>query len=272
MDTKPDTDFPRRRVIVLAIALLVIAGAFAAPRLLSQGRGTTATMGSTQIDDLVTANHILANEAVLDGTGHLSVRDEKRADHFLLSRGLAPAVVTAQDVMAFDLEGKPVDQRGRSMYGERFIHAAIYKARPDVMAVVHCHTPSVLPFASSTVPMRPIYQMSAFLHAGAPVFEMRDIPGEKGMLVGTMLLGQALAQTLGNRTVVLMRGHGAVVVGRTIQELVSNAVHLDLNAKMQTQAAALGADVRYLTDEEATSYGGHPYDRVWQHLKARLGR
>jgi HCOMODA/2-hydroxy-3-carboxy-muconic semialdehyde decarboxylase len=184
---------------------------------------------------------------------------------------MAPGTVTHADVMEFDLEGAPIDQRGRNMYGERFIHAAIYKARPDVQAVVHVHTPSLLPYANSAVPLRPMYQMSAFLHAGAPVFEIRDVPGETGMLVNDMTSGAALARTLGAGTVALMRGHGAVIVGRTLPETVSNAIHLDLNARMQSQALALGAPIRYLSVEEAKSYGnGGPYDRVWAHFKRRL--
>src|SRR4029077_3032302 len=117
---------------------------------------------------------------------------------------------------------------------ERFIHAALYKARSDVGAVVHTHTPSLLPFANSNVPLRPVYQMSAFLHAGAPIFEIRKVPGETGMLVSNMRTGGALAKTVGAGTVALMRGHGAVVVGRSVMETVSNAVYLDVNARMQT--------------------------------------
>jgi HCOMODA/2-hydroxy-3-carboxy-muconic semialdehyde decarboxylase len=219
------------------------------------------------VDELVLGNHILANEGACDGLGHISVRHNERRDRFLLSRGMAPAVVTAADVMEYDLEGKPVDQQGRSMYGERFIHAAIFKARPDVNSVAHCHTPSVLPFANSDVPMRPMYQMSAFLIKGAPVFEIRKVPGSKGMLVNNMTTGDALAKVLGASSVVLMRGHGLVVVGMSIPEAVSNAIHIDVNAQMQTQAAALGGKVTYLADDEAS---GNPYERFWDHWKVRL--
>jgi HCOMODA/2-hydroxy-3-carboxy-muconic semialdehyde decarboxylase len=132
---------------------------------------------------------------------------------------------------------------------------------------------SVLPFANSNVQLRPIYQMSAYLHAGAPIFDIRNVPGEKGMLVSNMTSGAALAKSLGSATVALMRGHGAVVVGRSIPEAVSNIIHLDLNAKMQATAAALAAQLQYLTDEEAKSYGnGGPYERIWDHYASRLKR
>jgi ribulose-5-phosphate 4-epimerase/fuculose-1-phosphate aldolase len=218
----------------------------------------------------VLANHILANEGVVDGLGHISVRHDQRDDRFLLSRGLAPAVVTAADIMQYDRDGKPMNAQGQAHYGERFIHAAIYSARPDVQAVIHSHTPSILPYANSNVQMRPVYQMSAFLAAGAPVFDIRRIEGARGMLVNNMRLGRALAETLADKAVVLMRSHGAVVVGNSIREAVSNAIYLDVNAKMQAQFIALGAPVRYLEAEDLPAAGGNPYDRVWEHAKWRL--
>jgi HCOMODA/2-hydroxy-3-carboxy-muconic semialdehyde decarboxylase len=255
--------------------LLALACAMSAVLLEGQGgRGAGAAPGPTRaqvIEQLVLGNRILANEAVVDGTGHFSARDPTRSDRFLLSSAMAPAVVSADAIMEFDLDGNPIDRRGRPMYGERFIHAALYKARRDVGAVVHAHTTSLLPFANSRVPLRPVYQMSAFLHAGAPIFEIRNVPGETGMLVENMRSADALAKTVGAGTVALMRGHGAVIVGRNVVETVSNAVHLDLNARMQTNAAAVGAQMQYLSAEEARSYGnGGPYDRIWDHLKSRL--
>ena len=257
-----------RRFVVPGSALLAIACIVAAQPLAGQDRPPSGAAGSNIIEDLVLANRILANEGIVDGLGHVSVRHDQRPDRFLLSRAMAPAVVTAEDVMEYDLDGNPVDARGRSMYGERFIHAAIYKARPDVKAVVHCHTPSVLPFANTGVPMRPMYQMSSFLAAGAPVFEIRNVEGAIGMLVTNTKLGAALAATLGSSTAVLMRGHGAVIVGRSIPEAVSNSIHLDINAKMQAQAMALGGKVRYLSPEEAAA--ANPYDRFWDHWKLRI--
>jgi HCOMODA/2-hydroxy-3-carboxy-muconic semialdehyde decarboxylase len=252
--------------------LLAVSGARSAAPLQGQPGGKPASNLAGDVDELVLANRILANEEVLDGTGHVSRREAARVDRFMLSRSIAPAAVGAADVMEFDLNGNPVDLKGRAIYSERFIHAAIYKARPGVMAIVHSHTPSLLPFANSNVPLRPIYQMSAFLHSGAPVWDIRSASSGSGMLVTDMRLGESLAKALGGGTVVLMRGHGAVAVGRSIPEMVSNAVHLDLNARMQIQAASLGAGLQYLSDAEAKGYANHPYERVWDHLKIRLER
>lgn len=248
------------------VAIVWITGATFA----GQTQRPAAPLSRTQVlDDLVLANHIVTNEGAVDGLGHVSARDPERSDRFWLSRGMAPALVTLQDLMEYDLEGKPVDARGRSMYGERFIHAAMYRARPDVNAIVHCHTPSVLPFANTGVQMRPMFQMSSFLAAGALVFEIRRVPGAKGMLVTNLALGDALAATLGKASAVLMRGHGAVLVGSSIPEAVSHSIHLDLNAQMQMQAMALGPEVRYLSAEDGAP-GFGPYDRHWEHWKKRL--
>ncbi|HXD72977.1 MAG TPA: class II aldolase/adducin family protein, partial [Vicinamibacterales bacterium] len=151
------------------------------------------------IDDLVAGNHILANEMVLDGYGHISVRHPGRRDRFLLSRSLAPESVTAADIMEHDLDGAPVDAKGRTPYKERFIHSEIYRVRPDVNAVVHCHTPSLIPFAVTGVPLLPMYHQSAFLAAGVPVFEIREAAGMTNMLIETKALGVALAKKLADR-------------------------------------------------------------------------
>src|SRR5215470_19242614 len=161
------------------------------------------------IGDLVAGNHILANENVLDGYGHISVRHPANKNRFLLSRSLAPESVTAADIMEHDLEGNPVDAKGRTPYKERFIHSEIYRVRPDVNAVVHCHTPSLIPFGVVKVPLRPMYHQSAFLAAGVPVFEIREAGGMTNMLVETVALGRALAKTLADKPAALMRGHGA---------------------------------------------------------------
>ena len=165
------------------------------------------------IEDLVAANRILASEGVVDGYGHVSARHDKDPNRYLLARSMAPELVTAADIVEFDLDSNAVDPRGRKLYLERFIHGEIYKARPDVKAVVHHHSPAVIPFGVSTVPMRPIYHMAAFVAQGVPVFEIRQVGGMTDMLVRTPELGRALARTLGNSPAALMRGHGAVVVG-----------------------------------------------------------
>jgi HCOMODA/2-hydroxy-3-carboxy-muconic semialdehyde decarboxylase len=174
------------------------------------------------------------------------------------SRDLAPALVTAADLIEYELDGKPVNAQGRQMYQERFIHSAIYKARPDVKSVVHSHMPSVLPFTDSSMVLRPMYHMASFLVPGVPLFEVRKVPGQAGMLVSNTILGTALAQTLGDKTVALMRGHGAVIVGPTIPEAVSRSIFLDVNARVQAQAIALGGTVTYLTPQDIAAPAPRP--------------
>jgi ribulose-5-phosphate 4-epimerase/fuculose-1-phosphate aldolase len=177
------------------------------------------------IDDLVAANHVLYNEGVLDGYGHVSVRSPTNPQHFLMSRSLAPALVTAADIMEFDLDGKPIDPRGRLAYQERFIHSEIYKARPDVKAIVHSHAPAVIPFGITAEKLRPVYHMGSFLGDCAPVFEIRDGAGTAtDLLIRTPAIGAALAKTLGNASVVLLRGHGDAVVGTSLPEAVFRAI------------------------------------------------
>src|SRR5215510_11415506 len=168
------------------------------------------------IDDLVAGNHILANEAVLDGMGHISARHPGRAGRFLLARSVAPELVTRDDIMEFDFDGAPVDAKGRTPYKERFIHSEIYRLREDVNAIVHCHAPSLIPFADTRVTLRAMYHMAAFVAAGAPVFDIRKAAGITDLLVSDAKLGRALAQTLGDKSVALMRHHGAVVVASSI--------------------------------------------------------
>jgi HCOMODA/2-hydroxy-3-carboxy-muconic semialdehyde decarboxylase len=228
------------------------------------------------IADLVAGNHVLANEMVLDGYGHISVRHPGNNGRFLLSRSLAPESVAAGDIMEHDLDGNPVDARGRSPYKERFIHSEIYRARADVSAVVHCHTPSLIPFAVTGVPLRPMYHQSAFLAAGVPVFEIREAAGMTNMLVETKSIGAALAKTLGNKPAALMRGHGAVVVADTIPNVVGRSIYLDLNARIQLQAMQLVADERQgvkitpISPEEAQKYAASDnYARAWELWKKK---
>jgi len=204
------------------------------------------------IEDLVAANRVLADQGVVDGYGHVSVRHPADPQRYLMSRSIAPEIVTASDVMEYDLDSNPVDARGRSIYLERFIHGEIYRARPDVTTVVHNHSPSVIPFGVSTAPLRPLYHMSAFLGGGVPVFDIKIAAGQAtDMLVRTPALGRALAQTLGPRPVALMRGHGAVVVADSLPRAVFRSVYTEMNARLQAQAMALGGPVTYLDDEEA---------------------
>src|SRR5580658_6587864 len=163
------------------------------------------------VDDVVTANRILYDQGVVDGFGHVSARHDKDPGRYLLSRSMAPALVTSADIMEFDLDSNPVDARGRTPYLERFIHGEIYKVRPDVMAIVHSHSPAVLPFADTDVKLMPMNHIASFLGAGPPVFEIRDVAGSgSDMLVRSNIIGAALAKTLGRDSIALMRGHGSV--------------------------------------------------------------
>jgi HCOMODA/2-hydroxy-3-carboxy-muconic semialdehyde decarboxylase len=214
--------------------------------------------------DLVVANRILADHGVVDGYGHVSVRHDRDPKRYLLSRSLAPELVAADDIMEYDLDSNPVDAQDRVLYIERFIHGEIYKARPDVQAVVHNHSPSVIPFGVSTVPLRPLYHMAAFLWEGVPVFEIRHVAGMTDMLIRNPALGRALAQTLGNKAAALMRGHGAVVVGSSLPEVVGRGIYMEMNAKLQAQAMALDRQITYLDPEEARRVALGGYQRAWE--------
>ena len=203
------------------------------------------------ISDVVAANRILAGLAVVDAFGHVSARHPEHADRFLLARSMAPELVTAADVMTFDLAGDAQDGDTRSPYLERYIHAAIYARRPDVRAVVHSHATGVIPFSASSVTLKPIHHMAGFLHAGAPVFEIRERFGTTDMLVRTRAQGAALAESLGAGNVVLMRGHGFCTVGESVPIAVYRAYYTQSNADIQHRAIALGGSVTYLDPEEA---------------------
>jgi HCOMODA/2-hydroxy-3-carboxy-muconic semialdehyde decarboxylase len=187
---------------------------------------------------------------------------------------MAPALVTAADILAYDRDGAPLDAAGRRVYLERFIHAAIYRARPDVNAIVHSHSPSLIPFGVTGTPLRPVYHMSAFLGAGAPVFDIRNAAGATDMLIGDNRLADALAKSLGDRAAVLLRGHGAVNVGNSVQQAVFRAVYTETNARLQAEAMRLGT-VTYLSPEEAARAAAAvdgQLTRAWDMWKARIGK
>jgi HCOMODA/2-hydroxy-3-carboxy-muconic semialdehyde decarboxylase len=225
------------------------------------------------IDNLVAAYRILAQQGVLDGFGHVSARHNRLANRFILSRSLAPELVTARDLIEFDLDGNAIDARGRALYSERFIHAEIYRARPDVRAVVHNHAPSLIPFGITTVPLRPVYHMAAFIGNGVPVFDIQKSFGMTDMLVSDSAKGRALAQVLGDKTCVLMRGHGVVVVGPTIPHAVGRSVYLEVNARIQIQSMTLGGNITSLDPQEAQKVmdagENRGYERPWELWKAR---
>ena len=229
------------------------------------------------VEELATANHILFTEGVVDGFGHVSVRHDRNPGRFLIARSMAPALVTAADIVECDLEGEVQDAQGRRSYAERFIHSAIYAARPDVQAVVHSHSPAVIPFGITGARLRPVCHMSGFLGSSTPVFEIRQAAGEStDLLIRSQALGVALAQSLGGNAVALMRGHGSVTVGKSIKQVVFRAIYTESNARLQTQALQLGAgEVMYLTDAEAISASAmndEHLDRPWQMWMRRAAR
>ena len=203
-------------------------------------------------EDLVTANHILAREGIVDGFGHVSAR--AGPGHFILARSMAPLLVTSDDILTFNLESAECAGDARTPYLERFIHAEIYRARSDVRAIVHSHSPATIPFGTvKAVRLQPIYHMSAFVGLGTPVFEIRDVGGHAtDMLIRNRPLGAALAHNLGDSALVLMRGHGVTVVGSTLRHAVFRAVYTELNARVQTVAMGIG-EVEYLNSAEAAA-------------------
>jgi HCOMODA/2-hydroxy-3-carboxy-muconic semialdehyde decarboxylase len=220
------------------------------------------------IQDLIAANRTLARYGIVDAFGHVSVRHDKDPSHFLMAGARAPELVTEADIIEYDIDAAPVNLNGRSQYSERYIHAMIYRARPDVTSVVHNHSPSVIPFGISSVPIKPVYHMAGFIGEGLPIYDIRDASGMTEMLVNDAERGSALAATLGDGPAVLMRGHGVAVVGPSIPFAVGRSVYLELNAAIQLQAIGLGGTVTYLDPEEARRVleagENRSYDRPWE--------
>ncbi|BAM87797.1 class II aldolase/adducin-like protein [Bradyrhizobium oligotrophicum S58] len=225
------------------------------------------------LDDIAAGSRILADLGVVDAFGHVSARHPTNPGHFLMARSVAPAQVTADDIMEFDENGEAVDARGRTVFLERFIHAEIYRARPDVKAVVHTHSPGVVPFSVSRTTLRPLYHNAAFLGAGAAVWDIGKDFGTTNMLVSNNAIGKSLASALGDKSVVLMRGHGDVTVGSAVKVAVFRAYYTDVNAKLQTQAIGLGSEITFLSAEEATKADAVNMvimDRAWALWKQKV--
>ena len=224
---------------------------------------------------LVAANRILANEGVVDAFGHVSVRDPRDATRFVLSRSRSPALVELDDLMEFDADGAPLDARGRTPYGERMIHAAVYAARPDVGAVVHHHSYAVLPFTITDVPLTPVVHAASVIGATIPVWDIRTRFGDTDMLVRTLEQGRDLAVTLGGNTCTLLRGHGAVVVGATLQQAVLTAIYLQVNASVLLAAKTLGTpnalSAAEVENATAAQFSALALDRAWEYFCQRAG-
>ena len=228
------------------------------------------------IEELVTANRILAREGVVDSFGHISVRHPDNPQRYLLSRSRAPDCIEKDDIMEFTLEGAPVDAKGRAPYLERFIHGALYEARPDVMSVVHNHSESVIPFGvTKAAKIKPIFHMGASIGHEVPVWDSRDHFGDTALLVESMDMGRDLAKLIGAGGTALMRGHGATVAGRDIRHAVYISVYLEVNARLQKQAMDMG-EVKFLTagevDKVASRTGSYGINRAWENWCRRAGR
>ena len=214
------------------------------------------------LDDLVAANRILCDQGVLDAYGHISARDPKRHDRYWLSRSMSLALVTRTDLIAFDLDNNPLDGGN---------HKLFFEARADVMAVVHNHSPSLIPFCNSDSRLRPMTGNAAFLGEGAPVFDIRDIDDEGDLNVCTVAQARGLVQALGQHALVLLRGHGSVAVGDSVRQCVRRAIIAETNARQQLQATLLGR-VHFLTASEIEFAKRAPPkdpDRAWQLWKKK---
>jgi ribulose-5-phosphate 4-epimerase/fuculose-1-phosphate aldolase len=233
----------------------------------------------TAVNDLVSANRILGHEGILDAYGHVSARSPGTGDPgtFLLSRARAPELVEQADLLEFGPDGEPLTPASRPLYLERYIHAAIYAARPDVGAICHSHTPSILPFSVSLTPLQSVIHSARFIGTGAGVWDLaREFPGEWSPLVRTLAYGESLAAALGDQSMALLRGHGCVVVGRTPQEVVFRCIAMDRNARVQEVAHRLGEYTPLHAGEcEDPRDPGPPLapdNREWEYFRRRAGR
>ncbi len=267
----------RNRAFLIGTAAVLAA---AAALVLRTSRAQNAPPANqAMINDVVLANRVLAHEInVLDAYGHVSVRDPRNPNRYYLSRAISAGMVSAADIIEYDLDSKAVGAERSDGYIERFIHGEIYKARPDVMAVIHAHSPEMIAFGASSVPLRNMIHTGAFINDGVPVFDVRKFGGTADdMLIRNPTLGKALAQALGSKTAMILFGHGVVVTGPTLATAVSNAYFLNMNARVEQQAIALGGAVRYLEREpgshpspDTTPAGAAANNRAWEYWKRQV--
>jgi len=263
-----------RRDLLRAASCLAIAPLLGVP---TRGRAQSdASSERVELERLVAANRILAHENVVDAFGHVSIRDPGNSMRYVLARSRSPELIELADLMRFELDGTPIDARGRTPYGERMIHGAIYEARPDVHSVVHFHSYAVLPFTISGVPLKPLIHTAGVIGAEIPVWDIRTEFGDTDMLVRNMAEGRSLAKALGLRTCVLLRGHGAAIAARNVKEAVLTAYYLQVDAQVQLQALALGGVPKALSPAEitattATQFSPLALDRAWEYFCVRAG-
>ena len=227
------------------------------------------------LEELVTANRILAEEGVVDSFGHISIRHPENPDRYLLSRSRAPECIEVNDIMEFTLEGEPVDPQGRSPYAERAIHGSVYESRPEINSVVHNHSPNVIPFGVTGTRLRPMLHMAAGMGAKVPIWDSRTSFGDTTLLVRTMEMGRDLAAMIGDNRAALMRGHGCVVLGRSVREAVFTSIYVEVNAKLQFKATMLG-EITFLSEGEINAIlerrGSYTFERAWESWCGRAGR
>lgn len=230
------------------------------------------------IEDLVAANRILATENVVDAFGHVSVRHPEDAGRYLISRAKSPELVDSDDIMEFTLDGAPVDARGRKPYLERFIHGALYEARPDIQSVVHNHSRSVIPFGITGEKLRPVMHSCATMGREVPVWDAQDKFGDTDLLISDMSMGRDFARVVGDGTCALMRGHGCTVAGRSIREAVYTAVYLEVNADLQWKASHFGkltflspGEIEKINSRLGQGKPGEGYNRSWEYWCRRAG-
>ena len=258
-----------QKVLLSRAGLLVAALTFAAP-CYAESDPDEAT-----IEDIVTASHILTNEGILDSFSHISARSAKNPDHFFIPRAMPPALISRADILEVGLDCKPVAPNALRLNGERYIHCQVYKARSDVRSVIHTHDLAVIPFGVAGIPLRPVVAQAGFLPPETPLFEVREANASeqrRGMLVLNANLGDALAKKLGANPVILMRGHGNTVVGRSVREATVRTIYTHINAQAQTAAMALSTKITTLDDTELATNAAENFDadRPWQNYKQRL--
>jgi ribulose-5-phosphate 4-epimerase/fuculose-1-phosphate aldolase len=257
----------------LVVAMMSVAA------MMVQSKSQTPQSGDTneaRIEDLITASHMLANEGILDSFGHATVRSATDPSHFFMPRAMPPALVSRADIVELDLDCKPVMPNAPRLNGERYIHCEVYKARQDVQSVIHTHDLAVIPFGLTNTPLRPVIAQAGFLPKETPLFEVRDAYGpaatERGMLVLNSALGKALAVKLASNPVVLMRGHGETVVGRSIKEATVRTLYINIDARAQAAARSMGPDLIAMDDAELATNARENFDadRPWENYRQRM--
>lgn len=227
------------------------------------------------LEELVTANRILAHEGVVDSFGHVSIRHPDQPDVYIMSRARAPECIEQTDLIQFTLAGVPLDSDGREAYTERFIHGAVYERRPEVMAVVHNHSPNVIPYGVTGTRLRPLLHMCASMGSHVPIWDSQDKFGDTTLLVSDMAMGRDLVDCLADNRAALMRGHGCVVLGHSLREAVFASVYLEVNAELQLKAQSLG-EITFLSEGEVDAIlkrrGAYTFERAWERWCRRAGR